>query len=70
VDGFDRNAWTASAGIGGRDQPEYALSDEIPLQLELLETYERQIATVESAMVEALARAPEAEALLSPPVEN
>jgi len=25
---------------------------------------------VESAMVEALARAPEAEALLSPPVEN
>lgn len=43
------------------------LSDEIPLQLELLETYERQIATVESAMVEALAHAPEAEALLSIP---
>lgn len=43
------------------------LRDEIGLQLELLETYERQIATVESAMAEALGRAPEAEALLSIP---
>lgn len=43
------------------------LKEEIGLQLELLSTYERQIAKTEALMVEALTKAPEAIALLSIP---
>lgn len=43
------------------------LRAELPLQLELLETYERQIEATDRRMRETLSRAPEAEALLSIP---
>lgn len=43
------------------------LRQEIPLQLELLDTYEAQIAAVDESMVATLEHAPEAEALLSIP---
>ncbi|MEJ2217575.1 MAG: transposase [Gemmatimonadota bacterium] len=43
------------------------LREEIPLQLELLDTYERQLQAVDASMVGALDQAPEADALLSIP---
>lgn len=43
------------------------LREEVPLQLELLATYERQIEVTERRMIDSLGRAPEADALLSIP---
>jgi transposase len=43
------------------------LKDEVPMLIELIETYDRQIAQVEVSMVEALSRTPEAPCLLSIP---
>lgn len=44
-----------------------SLKDEVPLLVELIETYERQIASLEAGMARVLETAPEAAALLSIP---
>jgi len=54
-------------GTIGLPGAEAVLKDLVPLELDLLRSYERQLADVEARMAEHVARTPEAEALLSIP---